>query len=212
MSSFCSTFYADNLYIPKLILAKIDDMQERAYINVSGTAINCNKTGGFFEVNVPQYTSQYKANCTLSILPVDVHFNSNKYKTKKPILSNNTYVSIKGFLDNIKTDISGRATAFHISIDNINFLSKAMLSPSSSGNTGHFFKSSFVFIFNTFTQPPPHLHAHPALSSTLMPLLQAHQLTPPSLIRSLQQLSPNMVYWHKEEKKENKLHIFVQYK
>ena len=35
-------------------------MQERAYINVSGAAVNSNKTGGFLEVNAPQYTSHYK--------------------------------------------------------------------------------------------------------------------------------------------------------
>jgi len=83
--------------IIKLIPAKTDDMRQQVYISVSGAAVNSNKTGGFFEVNAPQYTSHYKSNRTLSILPVQARFNTNKYRTKKPIPSNNTYVSIEGF-------------------------------------------------------------------------------------------------------------------
>lgn len=97
-------------------------MREHPYINVSGAAINSNKTGGFFDVNAPQYTSQFKTNRTPSVLPVQAHFNSNKYKNKKPIPSNNTYVSIEGFLEDVDTDSIGHATRFHVSVDNINFL------------------------------------------------------------------------------------------
>ena len=40
-------------YIIKLIPTKIDDIWEHAYINVSGTTINSNKTGGLFMLNAP---------------------------------------------------------------------------------------------------------------------------------------------------------------
>ena len=171
-------------------------MRERTYINVSGAAINCNKTGSFFQINAPQYTSQYKNNRTLSILPVHTHFNSSKYRSKKPIPLNNTYISIEGFLDNVETDSSGHATSFHISVDNINFLSKATLSPSTSGNTGKSFKSLFIFLLITITQRqcPPCRRSHHTLNSTLTSLLQAHPPKPPFLIRFPRCLSLNTVY------------------
>ena len=117
-------------------------MRERPYVNVSGAAVNSNKTNAVFEVNAPQYTSHYKGNRAQSILPVQAHFNSNKYKSKKPIPSNNTYVSIEGFLDNVDTDCNGRASKFHVSVDNINFLGRATISPSRTGNTSNRFASS----------------------------------------------------------------------
>lgn len=120
--------------IIQLIPIKTDDMRQRAYINVSGAAVNANKTDGFFEVNAAQYTSHYKNNRTLSILPVQAHFSSNKYKTKKPIPSNNTYVTIEGFLEDIETDMAGRVTLFHVSVDNINFLGRATLSASTASS------------------------------------------------------------------------------
>jgi hypothetical protein len=91
---------------------------------------------GFFEVNAAQYMSHYKNDRALSILPIRAHFNSNKYKTKKPILSNNTYVSMEGFLDDIEIDTTGRATLFHVSVDNINFLGRASLPPSTTSGIG----------------------------------------------------------------------------
>lgn len=103
------------------------------YIYISGAAINSNKTAGFFEVNAAQYTSHYKTNRALSILPIQAHFNSNKYRSKKSIPSNNTYVSLEGFLEDVETDATGQATLFRVSVDNINFLGKATLMPSATG-------------------------------------------------------------------------------
>ncbi|HYT42465.1 MAG TPA: hypothetical protein VEP90_08970, partial [Methylomirabilota bacterium] len=105
-------------------------MRQCAYINISSATVNSNKTDGFFEVNATQYTSHYKNNHTLSILPAQANFNSSKYRTKKPILSNNTYVSFEGFLEDIETDSAGHMTVFHISVDNISFLGRAALLPS----------------------------------------------------------------------------------
>lgn len=117
------------LIIPvQLIPTKTEDIQQQPYINISGAAVNSNKSNGFFEVNAAQYTSHYKNNRALSILPVKVNFNSNKYRTKKLIPSNNTYVSVEGFLDDFETDTAGHVTQFHISVDNISFLSRATFS------------------------------------------------------------------------------------
>ena len=80
--------YTNVINIAKLIPTKIDNIQEQVYINISGSAINLNKMCGFFEINASQYTSHYKNNHALSNLPMQAHFNSNKYRTKKPILSN----------------------------------------------------------------------------------------------------------------------------
>jgi len=87
----CFFVYASTQFVHQLIPAKTDDLQQQAYINVSGAAVNTNKTDGFFNVNATQYMSYYKNKRTLSTLPVQAHFNSNKYRTKKPIPSNNIY-------------------------------------------------------------------------------------------------------------------------
>ena len=123
-------------------------MRQKPYINVSGVAVNSNYTNGFFKVNATQYTSHYKDNRALSILPVQAHFNPNKYKTKKPIPSNNTYVTIEGFLEDIETDASGHASLFHVSVDNINFLGRATLSPSIASSISEYIQFSAVRVGN----------------------------------------------------------------
>ncbi len=92
----------------------------------------------------------YKSNHTLSILPVQAHFNLNKYRTKKLILSNNTFISIEGFLEDIETDAARHATLFHISINNINFLNRATLLPLISGGLDEYFQyfSLFALVIN----------------------------------------------------------------
>src|SRR5260221_7042447 len=100
-------------------------MQEQPYINVSGPIIHYNKTDATFEINASQYTTHYKTSQTNSILPIRGHFNSNKYRNKKPMPSDNTYMSIEGFLDNVKLDPMRHASVFHVAVNNINFLGKA---------------------------------------------------------------------------------------
>jgi hypothetical protein len=129
-------------------------MRQQPYINVSGAVLNSNKTDSFFQVNAAQYTSYYKSNRTLSILPVQAYFNSNKYKTKKPIPSNNMYVSVEGFLEDIETDSSGLATRFHVSIDNISFLGRAAFSPSPASSLGKHLRS-FSASVTTFSVTAP---------------------------------------------------------
>ena len=126
-------------------------MREQPYVDVSGATVNMNKTGSFFHLNTPQYTSHYKYNRSLSILPIQALFNSNKYKIKKPIPSNNTYIAVEGFLEEIETDSTGHTTSFHISMDNINFLGCATLIPSTSGNTGNAFHCSSSSVSKTLS-------------------------------------------------------------
>ena len=139
-------------YLKKLIPTNIEDMRERAYINLSGAAINSNKTAGFFKLNAPQYTSHFKHNRALSILPIHANFNSAKYKTKKPVPANNTYVSIEGFLESVETDSAGHACSFHVSVDNINFLGRATISPSAPPITGITFHALSITVLISFLQ------------------------------------------------------------
>ena len=155
-------------------------MRECAYINVSGAAINSNKTGGFFKVNAPQYTSHFKHNRTLSILPVHANFNSSKYKTKKPIPANNTYVSIKGFLESVEIDSAGHASSFHVSVDNINFLGRASISSSSPAITGITFPSPSITVLIYFLQRPLPPPIHPVSNLISTSHRRAHLQKPPS--------------------------------
>lgn len=125
------------------------------YLNISGAALNSNKSDGTFQVNAAQYTSHYKNNRALSILPVQADLNSNKYRNKKPIPSNNTYVSVEGFLDDIETDTEGHATRFHVSVDNIGFLGRATFPPSPAvGQVPSTPSRSFRFKFNFEASSP----------------------------------------------------------
>ena len=120
----------------QLIPTKNDDMRHQPFLNVSGAATNSDKSEGVFNINASQYTTHYKTNRALSVLPVRAQFNLNKYKTKKPIPSDNTYVAVEGFLADIDTDSTGHTLLFHIEVDNINFLGKAPISATSTSGQG----------------------------------------------------------------------------
>jgi hypothetical protein len=115
-------------------------------VNVSGIAINSNKADAVFDVNAGQYTSHYKTNKTLSVFPVRCNFASNKYKLKKPIPNENSYVAVEGSLGDIENDSTGQATLFHVSVDNINFLGKATISSSTTNAVG---ENLSLFFFKT---------------------------------------------------------------
>ena len=99
-------------------------------------------------MNVSQYTSFYKTQRNLSTLPVRAHFDETRYKNKKPIPTNNTYVAVEGFLNNVEVDSkSGTPTIFHFSVDNISFLGKAVLpNMGQSANQGKHLIVPFTFI------------------------------------------------------------------
>ena len=66
-------------------------------------------------------------------------------KKKKPIPAN-TYVAVEGFLNNVKVDSnSGTPMIFHINVDNISFLGKAVLP--NVGQSGSQGKLVILFIF-----------------------------------------------------------------
>ena len=169
-------------------------MRELPYINVSGMVLNSNKTSGFFDLNAPQYTSHYKYNRSLSILPVQAHFNSNKYKTKKPIPSNNIYVSVEGFLEDVETDSDSHTTTFHVSVDNINFLDCSTLTLSMSGNIGEPYHSISVSVLITFSKPLQPLGIHRVSNSTSTFPTQCPPPNPPYPNRLLQHLTQKSVY------------------
>ena len=128
----------------KKIFPCASDVIRTPYITVSGATFNKSKTS--FDVNATQYTSFYKTQHNLSTLPIRAHFDKTRYKNKKPIPANNTYVAVEGFLNNVKVDSnSGTPTIFHINVDNISFLGKTVLP--NVGQSGSQGKLVILFIF-----------------------------------------------------------------
>src|SRR6266487_1979202 len=113
-------------------------MRHTPYVTFSGAAFNCNRTDSVFDATPAQYTSFYRTQRHLSTLPIRAHFDDLRYKNKKPMPSNNTYVAVEGFLTHFDMDVNtGHPSLFHINVDNINFLGKAALpSGSLSSNQG----------------------------------------------------------------------------
>jgi hypothetical protein len=100
--------FVSHTFLSQLIPTDSTDTRQVAFINISGKAFNSNKTNGSFEINASQYTSHYKSNKSLSVLPIRAVFKTAKYKMKKPVPSDNTYVSVEGVLAKIESDSNGR--------------------------------------------------------------------------------------------------------
>jgi hypothetical protein len=81
------------------------------------------------------------------MLPICAVFNTIKYKLRKPVPSDNTYVSVEGALAEIEIDINGHTLRFVICIDNINILGKASTSTSLTGSVSE--HSHFPFSCRT---------------------------------------------------------------
>jgi hypothetical protein len=106
-------------------------MRHAPYITFSGAAFNHAEAS--FNVNAPQYTSFFKTQRNLSTFPVRAHFDEARYKNKKPLPSNNTYVAVEGFITEVEIDPdTAQPSLFHVSVDNISFLGKAVLPASGS--------------------------------------------------------------------------------
>ncbi|KAH9955994.1 hypothetical protein BC827DRAFT_1386171 [Russula dissimulans] len=143
----------------QLIRCTEDVMRRSPYITISGPAFNADMTEGVFDCNAAQYTTFYKDRRQLSTLPIRAHFDNIRYKTKKPVPSNNTYVVIEGFLESVDFDLTdGHPSLFHIGTENISFLGKAVLpnpprthqvSPPTPRS------SRFQYNFNLITPPSP---------------------------------------------------------
>lgn len=126
-----------NEYIVKLIPSTEEVMCRAPYITASGAAFNAEKNDGVFDCNVPQYTTFYRDHRHLSTLPIRAHFDDVRYKNKKPIPSNNNYVTVEGFLYQVDVDTNtGQPLLFHINAENIAFLGKAVLPNTPLANQG----------------------------------------------------------------------------
>jgi len=105
------------------------DPAQRAYLHISGVAVNCDEKEATFDVKIDQYISTLKDvksspskfvtpfSCSIPDLP--------QYKTGKPVPYNRWYISISGFLTDVtyKPD-SDVVQWFHLKVENIVFLSQ----------------------------------------------------------------------------------------
>jgi hypothetical protein len=90
-----------------------------------------------FDINATQYTSFYKIQRHLSLLPIRAHFDSERYKnSRKPVPNDNTSVAVSGFVSHVETDESGLLARLHVSVDNICFLGRSLLSTSNTSTEG----------------------------------------------------------------------------
>ena len=109
----------------QLILCMEDVIYRAPYITVSGAAVNTDRSQGVFECNALQYTTFFKDHVHLSTLPICAHFDNNRYKNKKPIPSNNSFIAVEGFVLQIELDPdTGQVSFFHVAAENITFLGK----------------------------------------------------------------------------------------
>jgi hypothetical protein len=131
--------------ILQLIPLNVPDPMQQSFINVTGCVLNSNKADGIFDIDARQYTTLYK---NTSSLPVRAHFNSTKYKGKKPTPSDKTFVSVEGALLNVETDPAGHVERFIITVDYITFLGKATVFPPPPTSTGT----------SSFSSPHPFSH------------------------------------------------------
>jgi hypothetical protein len=127
----------------QLIPIDLYDTQIQPYATISGCAISCDQSKSTFRINAKQYTTFYKIKKQPSILPVDTTFRPSKYKGKKPMPKDNTFVSIEGYMTGIDFDNSGHPSSFKIEILNIAFLGKNITAPSGE-DPGMFFLQSLL--------------------------------------------------------------------
>jgi|SRR5712672_3056294 len=126
-----------NLYTLQLFPCTGDVIHHSPYISVSGAVVNINRAQGFFKCNALQYMTFFKDHWHLSMLPIRAHFNNTHYKNKKPLPSNNSYIAVKGFLNQIIFNPNtGQPLFFQISAKNISFLGKVPLANSPVASKG----------------------------------------------------------------------------
>ncbi|KAI0281750.1 hypothetical protein BC826DRAFT_321175 [Russula brevipes] len=140
---------------PQLIPIDISLTDQRPYCEVSGTCHDCDKTDSTFRISTSQYTSFVPiiGSHTASPLTFVAHFDDKHYKSKKPMPSNDTIVTVRGFLtgynDHLPSD--KRPTTFDLDVNNIVFLGKNARLPPPSG---------------TCSIPAVHFHFNPTTPAT----------------------------------------------
>ena len=102
----------------------VGDLAQRAWINVTGLALNINSYNSKFNVEPPQYTlTLSKAGLTLK-LPIHAHFLELDayFKKGQPLPSLNSFMAIQGFLSHVEKSANDFPVQFHIDLDHVTFL------------------------------------------------------------------------------------------
>ena len=102
----------------------VSDLAQRAWINVTGLALNINSHNSTFDVEPPQYTSTLSKARLTSKLPICTHFleSDTCFKKGKPLPSPNSFVAIQGFLSHVEKLANNFPVRFHINLDHVTFL------------------------------------------------------------------------------------------
>jgi hypothetical protein len=159
--------------------------------------VSFNKSVTSFDVNATQYVSIFKKDRSRSTFPIRAHFDEARYKKKVPIPSNNTHVAVEGFLNQVEMGDSGFPSLFHVNVDNINFLGRAVIPQSSpDGAQGMCHNTSYTVFartdtlvdpatstprpsrFNYSFDTPPTSSTRPAASTAPAPALPPTPVTP----------------------------------
>lgn len=137
----CQTFDTNILIVTigQLIPATGCDPRQRPWLSVTGVATNINSKDATFDIDAFQYThgvaEATKDNRKAGVLPIRAIIpDSARYKTKKPIPSQNSYVAVVGFLSRFDLAENGYPDRFHIDVENVTFLGKSVL-PARPANT-----------------------------------------------------------------------------
>ncbi|KAF8267121.1 hypothetical protein EI94DRAFT_1830264 [Lactarius quietus] len=116
-----------------LVPADIEDARVPAYIHATGTATTVDTTNATFHVDSYQYTYAFRSQ---QLFPIHALIpDSPRYKSKKPIPANNSYVGIAGRLTRICPTSQDSENRFHIDVDNVTFLGRPPTIPVRSSDT-----------------------------------------------------------------------------
>ena len=98
----------------------------RPQVNVCGLATDMNWKDKTFVVNAAQYVSALKTMARdLSVFPSRIFVpDTPKFKTKKPIPSKDTFVSVSGYISRLDIPEAGGINRIIIELDKVSYLGK----------------------------------------------------------------------------------------
>ena len=136
------------------------DPAQRAYLHISGAAVNCDEKEATFDIEIDQYIStlkNVKSSPSKFITPFSCSIpDSPRYKTGKPVPYNRRYISISGFLTDVTYEPdSDVVQRFHLKVENIVFLGQQTNTIPNSLDSEFFFRiivlqSSDYLLSSTF--------------------------------------------------------------
>ncbi|KAF8262365.1 hypothetical protein EI94DRAFT_1704827 [Lactarius quietus] len=103
-----------------LVPAEVEDACIPAYVHATGTATAVDTSNATFNVDSYQYTYAFRSPQLFLIHAMIL--DSPRYKTKKPVPSNNSYVGIAGWLTRINPTGHDSEDRFYVDVNNITFL------------------------------------------------------------------------------------------